>query len=91
MRKNGQQRVEDDVNGLFAIKQLDIFDDINSPEAQAFMETAIAAMRDNPDIPASGVAENGRNLSGVAGILSEIDEADQVLSEFRKCLKGVTE
>lgn len=97
MRKNGQLRVEDDVNGLFAVKQLDIFDDINSPEAQAFMDANVQGMRDileaEGDIAmdAAVLADDGSALSSLSGILREIDDMDTLASEFAKCRTGASE
>ena len=97
MRKNGQIRVEDDVNGLFAVKQLDIFDDINSPEAQAFMDANVQGMRDileaEGDIAmdAAVMADDGSALNSLSSILREIDDMDTLASEFAKCRTGATE
>jgi hypothetical protein len=97
MRKNGQMRVEDDVNGLFAVKQLDIFDDINSPEAQAFMDANVQGMRDileaEGDIAmdAAVLADDGSALNSLSGILREIDDMDTLASEFAKCRTGASE
>jgi hypothetical protein len=97
MRKNGQIRVEDDVNGLFAVKQLDIFDDINSPEAQAFMDANVQGMRDileaEGDIAmdAAVMADDGSALNSLSSILREIDDMDTLASEFAKCRTGGAE
>lgn len=88
MRKNGQLRVEDDVNSLFAVKQLDIFDDVTSPEARAFADASVVAMRDMLDLPVTAKADDGADLKSMQQILNEIDEMDALAAEFAKCRRG---
>lgn len=89
-------RVEDDVNSLFATKQLDIFDDVTSPEAARYMDANIAAMRDildtEGDLPLGVLeADDGTSLNSLSDVLNEIDEMDTLAAEFAKCRRGVTE
>lgn len=91
IRRLNQARVEDDVDGLFAAKTVDLFDDLNSPEAQSFMDANIQAMRDmldEGDFPVSAVADDGRALNSLSDILDEIDDDATLMREFDLCRFG---
>lgn len=83
-----QTRVEDDASGLFAARHVDMFDDLGSPEAQAFMDAEVASMRDMEGGDFSAIADDGRQLDSLQDILDEIDESDALLREFQKCRAG---
>lgn len=83
-----QTRVEDDASGLFALRHIDMFDDLASPEAQAFMDAEVASMRDMEGGDFSAIADDGRQLDSLQDILDEIDESDALLREFQKCRAG---
>jgi hypothetical protein len=83
-----QTRVEDDASGLFAPRHIDMFDDLASPEAQAFMDAEVASMRDMEGGDFSAIADDGRQLDSLQDILDEIDESDALLREFQKCRAG---
>lgn len=89
-----QARVEDDVDGLFAARSLDMFDDLTSPEAREFMDANIQGMRDMLDegnFETSAVADDGLALNKLSDILDEIDESRAARREYAKCRKGATE
>jgi hypothetical protein len=89
-----QVRVEDEVDGLFARKTLDIFDDITSPEAQKAMDVEmrdIRQMAEEGGIEAAAVADDGRALNSLQDIVDEIDDMDTLAREFDLCRRGGTE
>lgn len=91
IRRLNQARVEDEVDGLFAQKQVDMFDDLSSPEAQAYMEAEIANMRamlEDGDIEVSAVADDGRALNSLSDIMDEIDDEAALVREFDLCRLG---
>lgn len=93
MRRLNQARVEDDVDGLFAAKTVDMFDDLNSPEAQSFMDANVQAMRDmldEGDFEVSAMADDGRALTSLSDILDEIDDDATLMREFDLCRFGGT-
>jgi hypothetical protein len=75
-------RVEDEVDGLFARKTLDIFDDITSPEAQKAMDVEMRDIRQ--------MAEEG-GIESLQDIVDEIDDMDTLAREFDLCRRGGTE
>jgi hypothetical protein len=77
-----QVRVEDEVDGLFARKTLDIFDDITSPEAQKAMDVEMRDIRQ--------MAEEG-GIESLQDIVDEIDDMDTLAREFDLCRRGGTE
>lgn len=91
-RRLNQVRVEDEVDGLFSVKQLDIFDDLMSPQAQRAMDAEVQNLRamieagDTAGIAA--VADDGRVLNSISDILSEIDDMDTLAREFDLCRFG---
>lgn len=87
-RRLNQVRVEDEVDGLFAQKQADIFDDLMSPAAQKAMDADLAALRAEGNLEVSAVADDGRALNSVDDILGEIDDTDRLLREFNACRFG---
>lgn len=88
-RRLNQVRVEDSVDGLFAQRTVDLFDDMMSPEAQAAMDVEVNAMRtDTSDLEVSTVADDGRSLGSLGDVLNEIDEMDDLVREFDLCRTG---
>jgi len=89
-----QSRVEDDVDGLFAAKQLDIFDSLNAPEGRRFLDVNVQALRDILDgegdiiLDAPIAADDGRALNSLSDVLAEIDDEDALTREFNLCLTG---
>ena len=82
------------MDGLFAAKTVDLFDDLNSPQAQSFMDSNIQAMRDmleEGDFPVGAMADDGRALNSLSDIMDEIDETDALVREYAKCRGGATE
>ncbi len=93
-RRLNQVRVEDEVDGLFARKTLDMFDDITSPEAQKAMDVEmrdIRQMAEEGGIEAAAVADDGRALNSLQDIVDEIDDMDTLAREFDLCRRGGTE
>lgn len=95
IRRLDQVRVEDDVDSLFATKQLDIFDDVTSADAGRFMDANLASMRaildTEGDLPLGVLeADDGTSLNSLSDVLNEIEEMDKLAAEFAKCRKGVT-
>lgn len=91
IRRLNQARVEDEVDGLFAQKQVDLFDDLSSPEAQSFMDANIQAMRDmldEGDLQVAAVADDGRALTSLSDILDEIDGDETMMREYELCRFG---
>lgn len=94
IRRLNQARVEDDVDGLFAAKQVDLFDDLSSPGAQSYMEAEMANMRtllEDGEIEMSALSDDGTALASLSDIIDEIDETDALVREFAKCRGGATE
>jgi hypothetical protein len=87
-RRLNQVRVEDEVDGLFAQKQGDIFDDLMSPAAQKAMDADLAAIRAEGNLEVAAVADDGRALNSIDDILGEIDDTDTLLREFDLCRFG---
>jgi hypothetical protein len=86
-----QSRVEDDVDGLFATRTLDMFDDLTSPEAREFMDANVEAMRamlEDGDMAVGAVADDGRVLNNLSDILDEIDDEETLIREFNLCRLG---
>lgn len=94
IRRLNQARVEDDVDGLFATRTMDLFDDITSPQAQAYMDAELVNMRaalEEGDLEVAAVADDGRALGSLSEVLDEIDEMDALVREYAKCRGGATE
>jgi hypothetical protein len=87
-----QARVEDDVDGLFAARSLDMFDDLSSPEAREFMDANIQGMRDilkdEGDFEVNEIADDGRRLTKLSDVLDEIDGDETLMREFKLCRLG---
>ncbi|MGL6210957.1 MAG: hypothetical protein ACRC14_14135, partial [Paracoccaceae bacterium] len=87
-----QVRVEDDASSMFATVTGDMFDDITSPQATAYMDNVIAGLRADleagRDLSGTATAADGRALSGLAGLLDEIDDIDRMAAEYAACLTG---
>lgn len=91
IRRLNQSRVEDDVDGLFAAKTIDMFDDLTSPQAREFMDANVEAMRamlEDGDIAVGAVADDGRVLNNLSDILDEIDDEETLIREFNLCRLG---
>lgn len=98
LRRPDQARVEDDANGLFAEPNLDLFDDMGSPQAKAFMDQSVAYLREasdqgfGVDVPLGLVTDEGTQLHTAQDVLDELDDMDAIEREFRACLtSGVTD
>ncbi len=94
-RQSKMRRLDQmDPDGLFAPKQIDIFDDVTSPQAKAYVDAQVAEMRASldPEAPqaVSVTADDGRVLNTMDEVLTEIDEMDQMEAEFAACLAGGT-
>jgi hypothetical protein len=92
-RQSKMRRLDQmDPDGLFAPKQMAIFDDLTSPQAGAYLDAQIAEMRASidPENPTatSVEADDGRILATTQDVLREIDELDQMEREFAACLAG---
>jgi hypothetical protein len=87
-RRLNQARVEDEVDGLLAQKESDIFDDLMSPAAQKAMDADLAAMRAEGNLEIAAVSDDGRALNGIDDILGEIDDTYTLLREFNACRFG---
>lgn len=91
IRRLNQSRVEDDVDGLFATRTIDMFDDLTSPQAREFMDANVEAMRamlEDGDIAVGAVADDGRVLNNLSDILEEIDDEETLIREFNLCRLG---
>lgn len=81
-----------DPDGMFAPKQMSIFDDPTSPQAAAEVDAQVAELRASLD-PENPVkmqieADDGRVLETDQDVVREIDEMDQLEREFAACLMG---
>jgi hypothetical protein len=81
-----------DPDGMFAPKQMSIFDDPTSPQAVAEVDAQVAELRASLD-PENPVkmqieADDGRVLETDEDVVREIDEMDQLEREFAACLAG---
>jgi len=98
MRRPDQVRVEDDANGLFATPNLDLFDDLMSPQARAFIDQATADFQlaadqgFGVDIPPGLVTDEGTQLTTTQDILDEFKKMDDMEREFAACMtKGTVD
>jgi hypothetical protein len=90
-RRLNQVRVEDDVDGLFSQKTVDLFDDLMSPEAQRAMDADVQALRAEAEtggFEVAAVADDGRALTSLQDVLDEIDDMDTLVREFDLCRFG---
>lgn len=86
MGRLDQERVEDDAGGLFATPQRDMFDDVTSPEAEAFQESVASDLADR--IEAEGdfqvMGEDGTMRSAKA-VLEELDKDRATVAVLQAC------
>ena len=81
-----------DPDGMFAPKQMSLFDDPTSTQATAEVDAQVAELRASLD-PENPVkmqieADDGRVLETDQDVVREIDEMDQLEREFSACLTG---
>jgi hypothetical protein len=93
VRQSKMRRLDQlDPDGMFAPKQMSIFDDPTSPQAMAEVDAQIAEMRASldPENPTatSVEADDGRVLTTTQAVLREVDELDHLEREFAACLAG---
>ena len=92
-RQSKMRRLDQvDPDGMFAPKQMSIFDDPTSPQATAYMDAQIAEMRASvdPENPTATAVEmdDGSILATTEDVIREVDEMDQLEREFAACLAG---
>lgn len=85
-----QERVEDDMGGLFGGRQSDMFDDVTSPEAKVIHDSIMADLRDGIDAE-DGLGDftvdmgDGKGERPVSSVLDEIRQGEEFAEIIALC------